>query len=74
MKLMATFLVAVFLMAVGTSYAFGDCAAHSKAQLVKNQGQEQLTKESQANTGTTFAVAEKVAETAKPADKTDEKK
>jgi hypothetical protein len=74
MKFMATFLVAVFVVTAGTSFAFGDCAGHSKAQLVKNQTQEQVSKEQPAGTGTPFTVAEKAAEPAKPADKTLEKK
>jgi hypothetical protein len=82
MKLVAMFLVAAFVVAVGTSFAFGDCAGHNKAQLVKNQSQsqEQLNKEQPA--GATLTVAEKAAETvaekatepAKPAAKTPEKK
>jgi hypothetical protein len=76
MKLVATFLVAVFVMAVGTSFAFGDCAGHNKAQLVKNQGQaqEQLTKDQPADVGAQFTVAEKAAEQVKPAAKIDVKK
>jgi hypothetical protein len=73
MKLMATFLVAVFVVAAGTSFAFGDCAGHNKAQMVKNQTQEQMTKEQPAATGSPFAVAEKTAEPAKSV-KTLEKK
>jgi uncharacterized ferritin-like protein (DUF455 family) len=74
MKLLATFLVAIFVVAAGTSFAFGDCAGHSKAQLVKDQTQEQMSKEQPANTGTSFTVAEKAAEPAKPVVKTPEKK
>jgi hypothetical protein len=73
MKLMATFLVAVFVVAAGTSFAFGDCAGHNKAQMVKNQTQEQMTKEQPAATGSPFTVAEKTAEPAKSV-KTLEKK
>jgi hypothetical protein len=73
MKLMATLLAAVFVVAVGTSLAFGDCAGHSKAQLVKNQTQEQVTKEPAAATGSPFTVAEKSPEPAKSAT-TQEKK
>ena len=40
MKLVATILVAVFVVAAGTSFAFAECAGHNKAQLVK-QDQEQ---------------------------------
>ena len=73
MKFMATFLVAVFVVAAGTSLAFGDCAGHTKAQLVKKQTLEQMTKEPAAATGSPFTVAEKATEPAKP-DKTLEKK
>jgi hypothetical protein len=73
MKSMATFLVAVFVVAAGTSLAFGDCAGHTKAQLVKKQTLEQMTKEPAAATGSPFTVAEKATEPAKP-DKTLEKK
>jgi hypothetical protein len=65
MKLMATLLVAVFVVAAGTSFAFGDCAGHNKAQLVKNQTQEQMSKEQP--TSTPITVAEKAAEPAKTA-------
>ena len=69
MKLVSTFLVAVFVVAVGTSFAFGDCAAHNKAQLVKKQApaQEQVSKDQPASPGAAFTVAEQTAEAAKPA-------
>jgi hypothetical protein len=74
MKLVATFLMAAFVVAVSTSFAFGDCPGHNKAQLVKNpsQSQEQVSKEQPA--GATLTVAEKAADPAKPAAKTPEKK
>jgi hypothetical protein len=74
MKLVATFLVAIFVVVAGTSVAFGDCPGHNKAQLVKNQSQpqEQVSKEQPA--GATLTVAEKAADPAKPAAKTPEKK
>jgi hypothetical protein len=68
MKFVATLLVAVFVVA-SASLAFADCAGHNKAQLVKSQPQEQMTK-----AGTPFIVAEKAAEPAKPVVKTSEKK
>jgi hypothetical protein len=71
MKVVAALLVAVFVLAAGTSFAFGDCAGHSKAQMVKAQPQEQLSKDQPA--GTPFTVAEK-AEAVKPAAQTPEKK
>jgi hypothetical protein len=39
MKLVATFLVAIFVVVASVSFVFADCAGHSKAQLVKNQQQ-----------------------------------
>jgi hypothetical protein len=72
MKFMTTFLVAVFVVAVGTSFAFGDCAGHNKAQLVKNQALEQMSKEQP--TSTPITVAEKASEPAKSAVNTPEKK
>jgi hypothetical protein len=72
MKLMATFLVAVFVMAAGASFAFADCAGHSKAQLVKDQTQEQMSKEQP--TTASITVAEKAAEPVMPVVKTPEKK
>jgi hypothetical protein len=74
MKLLATFLVAVFVVAAGTSFAFGDCAGHNKAQLVKNQTKEQMSKDQPASTGSPLTVAEKAAESEKPVAKTLEKK
>jgi hypothetical protein len=73
MKLVSTLLVAVFVVAVGTSFAFGDCAGHNKAQLVKNQAQEQVSKDQPASTGTPLTVAEKPAERAKPVTTVDKK-
>jgi hypothetical protein len=70
MKLVATFLVAVFVVA-SASLAFADCAGHNKAQMVKNPQQEQITKEQP--TSTPLTVAEKAAEPAKPVVKTEKK-
>jgi hypothetical protein len=72
MKLVTTFLVAVFVVAAGTSFAFADCAGHNKAQMVKNQTQEQLSKEQP--TSTPLTVAEKAPEPAKTVVQTPEKK
>ena len=36
MKLVATILVAAFVVAGGMSFAFADCAGHTKAQLVQS--------------------------------------
>jgi hypothetical protein len=69
MKFMATFLVAVFVVVMaGTSFAFGDCPGHSKAQLVKNPSQDQVSKEQPA--GAQMTLAEKPTEPAKAAVKT----
>jgi hypothetical protein len=74
MKLMATFLVAVFVVVAGTTLAFGDCAGHTKAQLVKNQTQEQISSAQSTTTASQFAVAEKAEAPAKTAVSTQEKK
>jgi uncharacterized protein YxeA len=74
MKFVATFLVAVFVAAAGTSFAFADCTAHNKAQLVKKQDQEQVTKDQATSNGTQFTVAEKAADLEKSTSKTPDKK
>jgi hypothetical protein len=74
MKLGATFLVAVFAVTASAAFAFADCSAHNKAQLVKNQGQEQISKDQPASTSTAFTVAEKAAESGKLGSKISEKK
>jgi hypothetical protein len=74
MKFLATFLVAVFVVAAGTSFAFGDCAGHSKAQMVKNQTQVQTSKTQSTDTNAPFSVAEKGDEAPKPVAKSVEKK
>jgi hypothetical protein len=85
MKLVATILVAVFVVAAGTSFAFAECAGHNKAQLVKQdqeqnneaqlvkQDQEQNSKDQLASTQAPLPVPEKVAQSVKP-DKALEKK
>jgi hypothetical protein len=72
MKIVATFMVVAFVLAAGTSYAFGACAGHSQAQMVKTQPQDQMSKDQP--TGPTLTVAEKAAEPAKPVAQTPEKK
>lgn len=77
MKIIAMLLVATFVVAAGTSFAFGDCAGHSKAQLVKTQPQDQISQEQLTKDqpmGTPITVAEKVAEPVKPAATAPEKK
>jgi hypothetical protein len=74
MKLVATFLVAVFVVAASTSFVFAECAGHNKAQLVKNQDQQQVTKDQPTSTGTQVTVAEKAAELEKSTSQTPNKK
>jgi hypothetical protein len=68
MKLVSTFLVAVFVVAVSTSFALADCAGHNKAQLVKNPApaQEQVSKDQPARPSAPLTVAEKTGESAQP--------
>jgi hypothetical protein len=76
MKLVAAFLVAVFVVVASMSFAFADCAGHSKAQLVKNetnQTQEQISTDRVTTTEPLPAVPDKVAQSVK-ADKALEKK
>jgi hypothetical protein len=85
MRLMATILVAVFVVAAGTSFVFAECAGHNKAQLVKQdqeqnskdqlvkQDQEQNSKDQLASTEAPVPVPEKVAQSVKP-DQAPEKK
>ena len=70
--MVAMLVVAAFIMTVGTSLAFGECAGHTKAQLVKTQPQDQLSQDQTPVTPIT--VAEKAPETVKPAEKAPEKK
>jgi hypothetical protein len=67
MKVLVALMAAVFVLAAGTSFAFGDCAGHNKAQMVKAPAQEQVSKDQP--TSTPLTVAEK-ADLAKPAAKT----
>jgi hypothetical protein len=72
MKIVATFMVVAFVLAVSTPFAFGACAGHSQAQMVKTQPQEQMSKDQQP-TGTQLTVAEKAAEPVQPVAQTPEK-
>jgi hypothetical protein len=72
MKIVATFMVAAFVVAASTSFAVGACAGHSQAQMVKTQPQEQMSKDQPA--GSQLTVAEKAAEPAKPVAQPPEKK
>jgi hypothetical protein len=64
MKLVATILVAAFVVVVSMSMAFADCAGHTKAQLVKTDDQ-QVSSDRQANNDTLTAAPEKVVRQAK---------
>jgi ABC-type spermidine/putrescine transport system permease subunit I len=65
MKLVATILVAAFVVVASMSFAFAECAGHTKAQMVKNQTQEQMSSTQSTPTASQFAVAEKADAPAK---------
>jgi hypothetical protein len=72
MRIVAAILAAVFVVVASAPLAFADCAGHNKAQMVKSQPQDQMTKDQPATTPLT--VAEKAAEPTKPVVKSAEKK
>jgi hypothetical protein len=72
MKVVAVLLMAAFVITTSFSYAFADCAGHTKAQLVKSEPQEQLS--TVQPTTAPITVAEKVAEPEQPVAKAPEKK
>ena len=72
MKLMATILVAVFVVAAGTSFVFAECAGHTKAQMVKTND-PQISSDRVATTDAVPAAPDKVAQSVKTG-KTPEKK
>jgi hypothetical protein len=74
MKIVATFMAVAFVLATGTSLAFGACAGHSQAQMVKTQTQDQMSKDRPQPTENTLTVAEKAADPAKSVVQTPEKK
>jgi hypothetical protein len=80
MKLVAVLVAAAFVVAAGASVAFADCAGHNKAQMVKTQPQEQMSKDQQEQmskdqpAGVPLTVAEKGSEPEKLAVKSTEKK
>ena len=61
MRLVATILVAAFVVAGGISFAFAECAGHNKAQLVQSTDPQSST-DKQANNGTPAAESDKVAQ------------
>ena len=64
MKLVATILVAAFVVAGGMSFAFADCAGHNKAQLVQSDA-PQISSDRQVNNEALVAVPDKVAQQTK---------
>jgi hypothetical protein len=64
MKLVATILVAVFVMAASMSFAFADCAGHTKAQMVQSND-PQISSDRVATTDALPTVPEKVAQSVK---------
>jgi hypothetical protein len=72
MKLVAVLVAAAFVVAAGASLALADCPGHNKAQMVKTQPQEQMSKDQPAEAQLT--VAEKASEPVKAAVKSAEKK
>jgi hypothetical protein len=72
MKLVATILVAAFVVAAGMSFAFADCAGHSKAQLVKTDD-PQISSDRVATADAVPAAPDKVVQSEKTG-KTIEKK
>jgi hypothetical protein len=72
MKFVAVLVAAAFVVAAGASVAFADCAGHNKAQMVKTQPQEQMSKDQPA--GAPLTVAENASEPEKSAVKITKKK
>lgn len=72
MKFVAVLVAAAFVVAAGASLALADCPGHNKAQMVKTQPQEQMSKDQPAEAQLT--VAEKASEPVKAAVKSAEKK
>jgi hypothetical protein len=64
MKLVATILVAAFVVAGGMSFAFADCAGHTKAQLVQIDA-PQVSSDRQVNNEALVPVPDKVAQQTK---------
>jgi hypothetical protein len=72
MKLVATILVAAFVVAASMSFAFAECAGHTKAQMVKTDD-PQISSDRVATTDAVPAAPDKVAQSVKTG-KTLEKK
>jgi hypothetical protein len=72
MKLMATILVAAFVVVASMSFAFADCAGHTKPKLVMSD-EPKSTSDRVATTDAVPVVPDKVAQSVKTS-KTLEKK
>jgi hypothetical protein len=72
MKLVATILLAAFVVAAGVSFAFANCAGHSKAQLVQSDDPKSSS-DRVANNEALTTTPDKVVQSAK-SDKALEKK
>ena len=72
MKILAAFVIAAFVLTIGTSLAFAECAGHSQARQVKIQQQEQISKDQ--TTKSSFTLAEKTAEPTKATAQSSDKK
>jgi hypothetical protein len=65
MKLVATVLVAAFVLAGGMSLAFADCAGHNKAQLVQTDDSQTISDRQANNNEVRAAGPEKVVQQTK---------
>jgi len=65
MKLVATILVAAFVVAGSMSIAVADCPGHNKAQLVQSGDSPVISDQRANNHETRLAVQEKVAQPTK---------
>jgi len=76
MKLVVTFLVAVFVVVASTSFAFAECAGHGGAQMVKNQPNQtqEPSKDQLTSAGQAVDKADKTDQLAQASVKTVEKK
>jgi hypothetical protein len=72
MKLVATILMAAFMVVASMSFAFAECAGHTKAQMVKTD-EPQISSDRVATTDAVPAVPDKVVQSVKTG-KTLEKK
>jgi hypothetical protein len=73
MKLVATILVAAFVVAGGMSFAFAECAGHNKAQMVKSDD-PQVSTDRQVSNDAQAAAPDKVTQPDKVAQKVTDSK